>query len=104
MNYAYIGKYKCNSSYKSVANAALANNMTIGTARTSIKNLGTGFYQQDFASFWTLRMLFLVEWATWDGQAILSATSNFDSIANIKTGETASMAYHTGISANGHSV
>ena len=103
-NYAYIGKYKCNSSYKSVANAALANNMTIGTARTSIKNLGAGFYQQDFASFWTLRMLFLVEWATWDGQTTLSATSNFDSIANIKTGETASMAYHTGISANGHSV
>lgn len=103
-DYAYIGKYKCNSSYKSVANAALANNMTIGTARTSIKNLGTGFYQQDFASFWTLRMLFLVEWATWDGQTTLSATSNFDSIANIKTGETASMAYHTGISANGHSV
>ena len=49
-------------------------------------------------------MLFLVEWATWDGQTTLKASSIFDSITNIKTGETASMAYHTGISANGHSV
>lgn len=103
-NFAYIGKYKCNSNYKSVANSSLINNMTIATARASIKNNGNGFYQQDYASFWTLRMLFLVEWATWDGQSILSATSNFDSIANIKTGETSSMPYHTGVSEVGHNV
>lgn len=103
-DYAYIAKYKCNSQYQSINNASLLNNISIETARNAIKNQGTGFYQQDFASFWTLRMLFLVEFATWDGQTVLSPTAVFSSITNIKTGETSTMSYHTGISANGHSV
>lgn len=101
---AYIGKYKCASDYKSKAGVAPKYSMTIGAARSGIKALGTGYYQQDYASFWTLRMLFLVEWATWDGQSVLENTSNFSATADIVTGKTANMAYHTGISADGYSV
>lgn len=101
---AYVGKYKCASDYKSKANYAPLTNITIGTARTNIANLGTGYYQQDYASFWTVRMLFLVEWATWDTQSILQNTTDFSSLANVKTGATANMTYHTGISASGNSV
>lgn len=103
-NFAYIGKYKCASDYKSKSGVAPITSVSISTCRTKIKSLGTGYYQQDYASYWTLRMLFLVEWATWDGQSILQNTTDFSSLANVKTGETSSMSYHTGVSANGHSV
>lgn len=103
-DYAYIGKYKCVYDYRSRAGYRPLNSKTITAMRTGIKNLGTGFYQHDYASFWTLRMLFLVEWATWDSQTVLQNTSNYDSIANIRTGGTSSMTYHTGISANGYNI
>ena len=101
---AYIGKYKCASDYKSKAGYAPKASISIGTARTNIAKLGDGYYQQDYASFWTIRMLFLVEFATWDSQSVLQNTTNFDSLANIVTGGTSSMSYHTGVSANGLSV
>lgn len=101
-DYAYIAKYRCNSSYKSTAGNAPLWDMTIGTARSKIAALGTGYHQYDFAAFWTIRMLFLVEWATWDGQSVLANTTNFAS-GGIVTGGTSSMTYHTGISANGYS-
>lgn len=101
---AYIGKYKCVYDYKSKPGYAPNANITIGAARAGIKNLGAGYYQQDFASFWTLRMLFLVEWATWDSQSILSNTANYSDINSIRTGSTSDMAYHTGVSSNGYSI
>ena len=101
---AYIGKYKCASDYKSKAGVAPKTSITIGAARTGISALGSGYYQHDYASFWTLRMLFLVEWATWDSQSVLENTSNFASTSNIITGKTANMSYHTGISSDGYSI
>lgn len=101
---AYIGRYKCSSSHISASGQTPVNSITITTARSKIKALGDGFYQQDYACFWTVRMLFLVEWATWDSQSILQNTSNFDSQSAIVTGKTYGMSYHTGISADGYSV
>ena len=101
---AYIGKYKCTSNYKSRAGYAPKASISVNTARTGITALGTGYFQQDYASFWTIRMLFLVEWATWNSQSVLQNTANFASAADIVTGGTANMAYHTGVSANGYSV
>lgn len=100
---AYIGKYKCASDYRSKTGYTPMTGMSIESARAGITALGSGYYQQDYASFWTLRMLFLVEWATWNSQSILQNTVDFESGAVI-TGETTSMSYHTGLSANGHSV
>ena len=101
---AYIGKYKCSSSYSSASGQAPITSISIATARSKIKALGNGFYQQDYASFWTIRMLFLVEWATWDSQSVLENTTDFAAQGNIVTGKTSGMAYHTGISADGYSV
>lgn len=101
----YIGKYRCASSdLKSRANVAPKASITLAASRTGIANLGAGFYQQDYAAFWTIRMLFLVEWATWDGQSVMQNTTNFSSLSAIVSGGTANMAYHTGISANGYSI
>ena len=101
---AYIGKYKCASDYKSKSGVNPKFSITIGTARSNIKSLGTGYYQQDYASFWTLRMLFLVEWATWDSQSVLENTSDYSALSSYVTGKTANMSYHTGISSDGYSV
>lgn len=99
---AYIGKYKCASDYNSKAGYEPKSSITITDARTGIKSLGSGYYQQDYASFWTLRMLFLVEWATWDSQSVLKNTTDYSSTSNIRTGGTSTMSYHTGVSANGY--
>ena len=101
-DYAYIGRYKCNYAYKSQSGYAATNTKTIGTFRTNIKALGNGFYQHDYAAFWTLRMLFLVEWATWDGQSVIENTATYSDSASYRTGKCDSMAYHTGLSADGY--
>lgn len=101
---AYIGKYKCASDYKSKRGYAPKVSITIGSARTGIANLGNGYYQHDYAAFWTLRMLFLVEYATWDSQSVLENTTDFSSLANVVSGSTSTMSYHTGISEDGKSV
>lgn len=99
---AYIGRYKCASStyYSKTGQTALAN-MSRATARSKIKALGTGYYQADFAAFWTLRMLFLVEYATWDG---VSLFNRVEASAYQKTGGTDAMTYHTGTSANSYNI
>lgn len=102
-DYAYIGRHKCNSSYKSVSGQSPIFSKTIDACRTGIKNLGTGFYQEDYAAFWTIRMLALVEFATWNLPSVLLSTTNYDTVANIKTGNVTAMTYHTGVSANKYS-
>lgn len=100
---AYIGRYRCaKTSYYSKTGLNSEVSMTIDTARTKIKSLGTGYYQQDIASFWTLRMLYLVEFANWDAYAVIPRP-NAPTYANVKSGYTDSMTYHTGTSSNGYS-
>ena len=74
----------------------------VNTFRTNIKALGNGFYQHDYAAFWTLRMLFLVEWATWDGQSVIENTATYSDSVSYRTGKCDSMTYHTGLSADGY--
>lgn len=101
-NVAYIGRYKsATSNYRSVSGVLPQRSITRATARTKIASLGSGYYQQDFAAFWTLRMLYLVEFANWDGQSVLPRTSVPASANDIVTGRTDSMVYHTGTSSDG---
>ena len=95
-DYVYIGKYKCSSSnWKSVSGASPKVNITRSAARTGITGLGTGFYMQDFAMFWTTRLLYLVEFADWNSQSKIGyGCGNSSSVQN--TGTADSMTYHTG--------
>jgi hypothetical protein len=95
-DYAYIARYKCRSTdYKSVTGMSPKVNITRDAARTAIKAIGTGFYQQDFAMFWTIRMLYLVEYANWNSQAAIGyGCGNNRSVQN--TGASDIMTYHTG--------
>ena len=95
-DYVYVGRYHCSSSdYKSTSGVLPKTNITRSTARSGISNLGTKVWQWDYAMLWTIRMLYLVEYADWNSQAKIGyGCGNNSSREN--TGSTDSMPYHTG--------
>lgn len=97
LDYSYIGRYHCASSYKSTTGAEQQVNITRSEARTGIHNLGSNFWQMDFAQFWYVNMLFLVEFADWNGERIGRGCSTSGSKMN--NGQTDAMGYHTGTTA-----
>ena len=97
-DYVYVGRYHCNTSYKSQAGSQPAANMTRAAARSSIHNLGSTYWQYDFAMYWTIMMLYLVEYANWNSQATIGYGCS-PSNAKFNMGATDNMVYHTGTSA-----
>lgn len=98
LDFSYIGRYHCASgTYKSETNKAQQVSITRNAARTSIHNLGADFWQIDFAQFWYVGMLFLVEFADWNGEKIGRGSSASGSKEN--NGKTDAMQYHTGTTA-----
>lgn len=98
LDYSYIGRYHCaTSTYKSETNKAQQVSITRSAARTSIHNLGSNIWQMDFAQMWYVGMLFLVEFADWNGERIGRGCSASGSKAN--NGQTDAMQYHTGTTA-----
>ena len=97
LDYSYIGRYHCASGYKSTTGAAQQVNITRSQARSGIHNLGANFWQMDFAQFWYVNMLFLVEFADWNGERIGRGCSTNGSKMN--NGQTDAMGYHTGTTA-----
>ena len=97
-DYVYVGRYHCNTSYKSQAGSQPAANMTRAAARSSIHNLGSTYWQYDYAMYWTIMMLYLVEYANWNSQATIGYGCS-PSKAKFNMGATDNMVYHTGTSA-----
>lgn len=98
LDFSYIGRYHCASgTYKSETNKAQQVNITRSGARSSIHNLGSNIWQIDFAQFWYVNMLFLVEFADWNGERIGRGCSANGSKEN--NGRTDAMQYHTGTTA-----
>jgi|GEM_PF-4830353 hypothetical protein len=97
LNYSYIGRYHCTSDYKSTTGAAQQINITRSQARSGIHNLGSNFWQMDFAQYWYVNMLFLVEFADWNGERIGRGCSSGG--AKMINGQTDAMGYHTGTTA-----
>jgi len=99
-DYVYVGRYHCSSTnYKSTSGSSPKVSITRSTARTSIHNLGSDYWQFDFAMFWTIRMLYIVEFADWDSQKVIGyGCGNGSSVVTM--GYTDSMPYHTGTMAS----
>ena len=97
-DYVYVGRYHCNTSYKSQAGSQPAAKMTRAAARSSIHNLGSTYWQYDYAMYWTIMMLYLVEYANWNSQATIGYGCS-PSNAKFNMGATDNMVYHTGTSA-----
>lgn len=91
----YIGRYHCGQSYKSVTGEKPKANITRGTARTEIHNLGDNIWSCDFAMRFTLWLLYIVEFANWNSQAKIGKGCGNNS-ATENMGYTDSMPYHTG--------
>lgn len=96
-DYVYVGRYHCNTSYKSQAGSQPAASMTRAAARSSIHNLGSTYWQYDFAMYWTIMMLYLVEYANWNSQATIGYGCS-PSSQKFNMGATDAMIYHTGTS------
>ena len=99
LDFSYIGRYHCASgTYKSETNKAQQVSITRSAARTSIHNLGSNFWQIDFAQMWYVGMLFLVEFADWDGQKKIGRGCSASG-SKENNGKTDAMKYHTGTTA-----
>lgn len=94
----YVGRYHCTSNYKSQAGGQPVTNITRASARSNIHNLGSNIWQYDFAMYWTIMMLYLVEYANWNSQATIGYGCS-PSNAKFNMGATDNMVYHTGTSA-----
>lgn len=96
----YVGRYHCgDTAYKSVSGQSQKVSITRADARGSISNLGSTIWQYDYAMLWTIRMLYLVEYANWNSQDKIGyGCSASGSVAN--NGQTDSMSYHTGTTAS----
>ena len=98
LDFSYIGRYHCGRYYKSSTNVAQKVNITRSTARTQIHNLGSNIWQMDFAQMWYVGMLFLVEFADWNGQTAIGYGCSQNS-SRQNNGRTDAMQYHTGTTA-----
>jgi hypothetical protein len=90
----YVSAYTLDSNYRSVSGAQSAMDMTRATARTNIHNRGSNYWQYDYATYWTINLLYLVEVADWDSQAAVGQGSVNN--APINTGGTDNIAFHSG--------
>ena len=94
-DYVYVGRYHCASDYKSKTGVIPITQITRATARTNIHNLGNNIWQHDIAMLWTIRMLYLVEFANWNSQSCIGYGCGNDSgMENV--GASDNMPYHTG--------
>ena len=103
-DFVYIGRYHCGSSnYTSTTGQTPKNNITRSEARSGIHALGSNIWQSDFATRFTIWLLYIVEFADWNSQAKIgggcSATTATSS-AVFAMGYTDSMPYHTGTVSN----
>lgn len=98
----YVGRYhSASSTYKSTTGVTPQVDVTRATARSGIHNLGNAYWQYDFAMFWTIMMLYIVEYANWNSQATIgygcAPDGSTSAVRNM--GYTDNMQYHTGTTA-----
>lgn len=94
-DYVYVGRYHCASDYLSKTNVLPKNNTDLPTFRSGISNLGNDIWQNDYMLYWTIRMLYLIEYAHWNCQIkIAYGCGNNSSTQNM--GASDNMPYHTG--------
>lgn len=96
----YVSRYQvAATTYKSTSGVLPATTESRSSFRAHIKALGTAIYQWDFATLWTIQMLYLVEFASWDSQSVIGYGCGNTAGAHENTGATDNMTYHTGTTA-----
>lgn len=92
----YIGRYHCRASdYKSYGGEKPKVNITRAVARLNITEIAPNVWQSDYAMMFTIWLLYIVEFANWDSQAVIGyGTGDNSAVENM--GYTDAMPYHTG--------
>lgn len=91
----YVGRYTCGSNYRSATGKVPYISASKPAFRTNIHKLGPDIWPYDFAMRFTIWLLYLVEFADWNSQAMVgSGISGSNGPAAV--GYTDSMPYHTG--------
>lgn len=94
----YVGRYYSNiGNLKSESGHSSCEIDPWNTVKSSIHNLGSDIWLWDYPMYWTICMLYLVEYATWDSRNVIGTPV---SSRTINTGGTSSMSYHTGNTGN----
>lgn len=93
----YVGRYNCDSNYQSSPSTQPLLGVSRADARDGIHTIGSSIWQYDLTMYWTIRMLYLVEYADWDGRKAIGLGRKHPS-GYSNTGYTDSMIYHTGTS------
>lgn len=92
----YVGRYHCaTGTYKSTSKAMPANKANKASMISSIKSIGDAYYMMDFATCFTIWLLYLVECADWNSQKLIGFGCGNDSSPE-NMGYTDSMQYCTG--------
>ena len=95
-DYIYVGRYHCGATaYKSVTGQNPKASQTRDAFRSAIHNLGSDIWQWDKATLETIQMLYLVEFANWNSQAVIGYGCGNNSGTDA-AGSTDGMTYHTG--------
>ena len=90
----YVGRYHCR--YDLTSNSGQTKvNTTRSDFRIAIHNLGSDIWQMDFATRFTIWLLYIVEFAHWNSQLKIGYGCGNNS-TRINSGYTDSMVYHTG--------
>lgn len=91
----YVGRYHCaTKSYKSTTGVIPANDSPRNDMFTSCHAIGDTYYMMDFATRFTLWLLYLVEMASWNSQADIGYGTGDKTAQNM--GYTDGMKYCTG--------
>ena len=92
----YIGRYHCRASdYKSYGGEKPKVNITRAVARLNITEIAPNVWQSDYALMFTIWLLYIVEYANWNSQAVIGyGCGNNSAVENM--GYTDAMPYHTG--------
>lgn len=97
----YVGRYhSALSTFKSTSGVSPDYEETRATFRTRIHNVGADIWQYDFAMYWTIRILYLVEYANWSTYATIGEGCRDSSSSRVNNGTTDAMQYHTGTTAS----
>lgn len=89
----YIGRYHCSASdYKSSGSGKPKTGQTYSEAREAIHGFGDHYWPCDFATVFTVWLLYIVEFADWDSQKTIGKGGGSKTVM----GYTDSMPYHTG--------
>lgn len=93
-DYVWIGRYHCDSDYKSTSGTTQLTSITRATARAGCHNLGSNYWMLDYSMWITIQLLYIVEFANWNSQSMIGYGGKGSS--REPSGATDSMPYHTG--------